>query len=169
MSRTARTCVLCCLEKVDTKFYPSHLAVIVLPIILFSFYLGFSDGLEEHWSSTCARHSPALADECTQHTFSTSETQTATIDALDPMKHLFDVPTDIYYSPAGPRPEQVILLTATDGMGNSTLLQSAIENRKEYCDHHGYVFQYVDIAKYNLTGAHSHPVSNHGVLDDRSN
>lgn len=69
------------------------------------------------------------------------------------------VPENIKYSPAGPRPDQVILLTASDGHGNNggikDIVQLAEENRKAYCKHHGYIYHFVNISKYDLGDSHA--------------
>lgn len=69
------------------------------------------------------------------------------------------VPENIKYSPAGPRPDQVIILTATDGHGNNggikDIVQLAEENRKAYCKHHGYIYHFVNISQYDLGGSHA--------------
>ncbi|KAF1991743.1 glycosyltransferase family 34 protein [Aulographum hederae CBS 113979] len=78
---------------------------------------------------------------------------------FDPTKHVFDVPENIVYDPAGPRPDQVILLTASDGKGHNggieNIMETTAENRKLYCEHHGYINQFVNISKYDMKGAHA--------------
>ncbi|KAH9839654.1 Alpha-1,2-galactosyltransferase [Teratosphaeria destructans] len=59
--------------------------------------------------------------------------------------------------PAGPKPEQVVILTATDGKGHQgeipNLIERVTENRKSYCDHHGYTCLFLDLNSYELDGA----------------
>lgn len=70
----------------------------------------------------------------------------------------FDIPKDMTFSPEGPKPEQVVLVTASDGGGNNgaidNILALAEENRKAYCKQHGYQYHYVDISKFDLGNAH---------------
>lgn len=79
-------------------------------------------------------------------------------EGFNPMKDTFDVPEDIYYDPAGPRPDQVILLTASDGKGHNggiaDILGSTARNRAAYCEKQGYINQFINISKYDLEGAH---------------
>ncbi|KAF3938191.1 hypothetical protein ABW19_dt0202350 [Dactylella cylindrospora] len=70
----------------------------------------------------------------------------------------FDVKDDVYFDPAGPRPDQVVLLMASDGKGHNGgiehLLEMATQNRQEYANFHGYQFNFINISKYDLRGAH---------------
>ena len=69
------------------------------------------------------------------------------------------VPENINYNSSGPRPDQVILLTATDGQGNNggikNIVQLAEENRKAYCNYHGYIYHFINISKYDLGDSHA--------------
>ena len=69
------------------------------------------------------------------------------------------VPENIKYSSNGPRPDQIILLTASDGQGNNggikNIIQLAEENRKAYCNHHGYIYHFINISKYDIGGSHA--------------
>ena len=69
------------------------------------------------------------------------------------------VPENIKYNPTGPRPDQVIFLTATDGQGNNggikDIVHLAEENRKAYCNHHGYIYHFINISKYDLGDSHA--------------
>lgn len=80
---------------------------------------------------------------------------------FNPSSQIFDVPKDIVYNAAGPRPDQVILLTASDGKGHNSgiknIMESTVENRRKFCEHHGYINHFINISKYDLQGAH--PVS----------
>ena len=71
----------------------------------------------------------------------------------------FDVPAGIVYDKAGPKPEQVVLLAASDGKGHNggipNLLENAKKNREEYAKLHGYHFNFIDITRYDLNGAHA--------------
>ncbi|KAF2098197.1 hypothetical protein NA57DRAFT_40922, partial [Rhizodiscina lignyota] len=73
----------------------------------------------------------------------------------------FDVQKDITYDPAGPRPDQIVLLTASDGKGHNGGIQdivpNAVQNRKEFCDVHGYINHFINISKYNM-GEDTHAV-----------
>lgn len=65
----------------------------------------------------------------------------------------------IKYDPAGPRPDQVVLLTASDGKGNNggieNIMELATQNRKDYCKRHGYIYEFIDISKFDLGGSHA--------------
>lgn len=73
-------------------------------------------------------------------------------------KKTFDVPAGIVYDKAGPKPEQVVLLAASDGKGHNggipNLLENAKKNRQEYANLHGYHFSFINITRYDLKGAH---------------
>lgn len=70
----------------------------------------------------------------------------------------FNVPAGIVYDKAGPKPDQVVLLAASDGKGHNggipNLLENAKQNREEYANLHGYHFNFINITRYNLNGAH---------------
>ena len=56
--------------------------------------------------------------------------------------------------PAG---KKVVMLTATDGQGNSEIqnvLAMALENRKEYADYHGYTDYFVNLTKFAEPNRH---------------
>ncbi|RMZ81237.1 hypothetical protein DV736_g6656, partial [Chaetothyriales sp. CBS 134916] len=76
---------------------------------------------------------------------------------LSALNTTFHVSADIY-DPKGPRPHQVVLVTATDGKGHNggieNILEQTAENRKAYCIYHGYKYHFVNISKYDLEGAH---------------
>ncbi|KAL7268588.1 hypothetical protein RUND412_008785 [Rhizina undulata] len=65
---------------------------------------------------------------------------------------------DVVYDPAGPRPDQIILLSASDGKGHNGgiphLLEDTQVNRKEYAQLHGYTYHFLNISKYEYGGAH---------------
>ena len=77
------------------------------------------------------------------------------LKALDTTFHVAD---DIVYDPAGPRPDQVVIVTATDGGGHNggieNIIELTAENRKQYCAHHGYHYHFVNISQFDLEGAH---------------
>jgi galactosyl transferase GMA12/MNN10 family len=77
---------------------------------------------------------------------------------LPALNTTFHVPSDIFYDPRGPRPEQVVVVTATDGKGHNggieNIIEQTSENRKAYCAHHGYQYHFVNISKFDLEGAH---------------
>jgi galactosyl transferase GMA12/MNN10 family len=66
----------------------------------------------------------------------------------------FSIPKGIVFDPAGPRPEQFVLLTAADGGGHNggieNILERALSNRQEYCDYHGFICHWVDTTKYDI-------------------
>lgn len=70
----------------------------------------------------------------------------------------FSVPADIKYDPEGPRPDQIILLCASDGKGHNggieNLLEQARENRQAYADFHGYKYHFLNISKFDIAPAH---------------
>lgn len=88
---------------------------------------------------------------------------------FDPVKQSFDIPKDLKFDPAGPRPDQIVILTATDGKGHNggiqNIVHNALENRKEFCDAHGYINHFINITKYNM-GEDAHPVRQSATLDE---
>ncbi|KAH0543464.1 hypothetical protein FGG08_002229 [Glutinoglossum americanum] len=70
----------------------------------------------------------------------------------------FDVDPFKKFNPKGPKPENIIILTATDGNGNNAeipdLLENVGHNRQEYCDYHGYICVFTNITKYDLEDKH---------------
>jgi len=77
---------------------------------------------------------------------------------LSALNTTFEVADDIFYDPAGPRPEQIVILTATDGGGHNggidNIVERAAANRKAYCEFQGYTYHFVNISKFDLDGAH---------------
>jgi hypothetical protein len=69
----------------------------------------------------------------------------------------FEVADDIVHDPTGPRPDQIVLLTATDGGGHNggveDIFAMTTANRKAYCNYHGYKQHFVNVSKYDLDGA----------------
>lgn len=56
-----------------------------------------------------------------------------------------------------PAPKKIVLLTASDGKGNTEIggvLEAARENRKEYCAYHGYNEYFVNLTQYQRHGWH---------------
>lgn len=70
----------------------------------------------------------------------------------------FSVPADIKYDPKGPRPDQIILLCASDGKGHNggieNLLEQTRANRQAYADFHGYKYHFLNISKFDIAPAH---------------
>jgi hypothetical protein len=62
------------------------------------------------------------------------------------------------HDPAGPKPNEIVLLAASDGKGHNggieNILADITPNRQEYADLHGYVYQFLNISKYDIGGAH---------------
>jgi hypothetical protein len=62
------------------------------------------------------------------------------------------------YSPAGPKPNQIVVVTASDGNGHNggieDILGQTSQNRKQYCAYHGYNYHFVNISKFDLEDAH---------------
>lgn len=75
----------------------------------------------------------------------------------------FEVPDDIVYPKDGPKPDQVVLLMASDGQGHNSqiphLFERAVQNRKQYAELHGYHFHFINSTRYILEGIH--PVCPH--------
>lgn len=141
------------------------------------------DGMEDSWSSQTTTLPPAPAAITMVPTPAESTTDTTRLDIsivpaepwteqpscfgdaawqqapFSDLNTTITVPDHIKYDPAGPRPDQVVLLTASDGKGNNggieNIIELATQNRKDYCDHHGYIYEFIDISKYDLGGAHA--------------
>ncbi|KIW09345.1 uncharacterized protein PV09_00246 [Verruconis gallopava] len=79
-------------------------------------------------------------------------------DPLPALNTTFHVPDDIHYSPKGPDPSEVVIVTATDGKGHNggiaDILSQTAANRKSYCQYHGYNYHFVNISQYELDDAH---------------
>lgn len=76
---------------------------------------------------------------------------------FDPLVDSFDLPDEDVFDPRGPQAHQVILLTASDGrsQGNGigtvpNLYEQVMENRDDFCDHHGYIHHVIDLSDYDL-------------------
>ena len=76
---------------------------------------------------------------------------------VDPFPHLnttINVPPNIVFDPKGPRSDQIVILTATDGKGHNADIKDVVElarqNRDEYAKHHGYVHHFINVEKYDL-------------------
>jgi len=126
---------------------------------------GTTDGNEESWSTettTLPLASPTVTmvpeEQVDPQEICSSEAAWKQVPFSD-LNTTITVPENIKYDPAGPRPDQVILLTATDGQGYNgaikNVVQLAVENRKAYCKHHGYIYHFIDISKYDLGGSHA--------------
>lgn len=70
----------------------------------------------------------------------------------------FNAPAAPETPTAGPKPNQILLLAASDGKGHNNgipnILESTRTNRQEYADLHGYTYLFVNITKFELNGAH---------------
>jgi len=77
---------------------------------------------------------------------------------LSSLNTSFRVPANIAYDSRGPRADQIVILTATDGGGHNDaipeILEQTTSNRKAYCAHQGYRYHFVNISKFDLDGAH---------------
>lgn len=71
----------------------------------------------------------------------------------------FSVPSDMKHDPAGPKPNEVVVLVASDGKGHNggipNVLDEACANRKEYCELQGYQYQFLNITKFNIGNSHA--------------
>lgn len=76
-------------------------------------------------------------------------------DAISAMNTTITLPKQpVVFDPKGPPSNQIILLTAADGEGHNhdieNLLELAAGNRRAYCEHHGYIYSFINIGKYDL-------------------
>ena len=57
-----------------------------------------------------------------------------------------------------PRPQDVIVLTASDGGGHNSaipnVLERVLDDRKEYCAKHGYTHLWINTSRYDIGEAH---------------
>lgn len=62
------------------------------------------------------------------------------------------------HTPDGPKPDEIVLLAASDGKGHNGGIENILEditpNRQEYADRHGYHYQFLNISKYDIGSAH---------------
>jgi hypothetical protein len=70
----------------------------------------------------------------------------------------FTIPKDMVHTPAGPKPHEIVIVTASDGKGHNGGIQDILgktaQNRKEYCEYHGYNYHFVNISKFDMGDAH---------------
>lgn len=82
------------------------------------------------------------------------ETQVPPPPDFDATKQMFDLNGPPEHDPAGPRPDQIVILTATDGGGHNQAVQDimdkALHNRREYCEHHGYINHFVNMSRLDI-------------------
>ncbi|KAF8243631.1 galactosyl transferase, partial [Wilcoxina mikolae CBS 423.85] len=61
------------------------------------------------------------------------------------------------HDPRGPKPNEIVLLAASDGKGHNggidNILADVTPNRQEYADLHGYHYLFINITKYNIGNA----------------
>ncbi|KAI5817172.1 galactosyl transferase GMA12/MNN10 family-domain-containing protein [Pyronema omphalodes] len=69
----------------------------------------------------------------------------------------FAVPPNLVHDPAGPKPNEIVLLAASDGKGHNggidNILGDVTPNRQAYADLHGYTYQFLNISQYNIGAA----------------
>jgi hypothetical protein len=77
---------------------------------------------------------------------------------LEIVNTTFTIPADMVHSPEGPKPHEIVVVTASDGKGHNggieDILGKTAKNRKEYCEYHGYNYHFVNISKYDMGDAH---------------
>lgn len=77
---------------------------------------------------------------------------------LEAINTTFTIPKDMVHKPEGPKPNEIVLVTASDGKGHNggieDILGKTAKNRKEYCEHHGYNYHFVNISKFDMGDAH---------------
>lgn len=99
-----------------------------------------------------ARPSPTAA-------FDILETQVPYPSDFDATSQMFDLNGPPKHNPAGPRPDQIVLLTATDGRGHNAevknIVDMALHNRREYCAQHGYINHFINVSRIDI---HARPV-----------
>lgn len=70
----------------------------------------------------------------------------------------FTVPRFRRLSRLGPKPHQIVLLTAGDGRGHNEEIKNILlltgQNRRAYCEQHGYACRFANISKYDLGSVH---------------
>jgi len=97
------------------------------------------------------QEAPKTSEECASN-------QAWSAKPLPAMNTSFFVPDDITYNPAGPTPDQIVVVTATDGKGHNggieDILGQTEQNRETYCNYHGYHYHFVNISKFDLEDAH---------------
>jgi hypothetical protein len=134
-----------------------------------------SQDISSQATSSLAAPSPAIPTDAPPNDTSIHDTPKVShrpkarpLGDFNPTKQMFDVPADIVYNSAGPRPDQVILLTASDGKGHNSgienILESTAENRKKFCEHHGYINHFINISKYDLPDVHPVSSSSNSIL-----
>lgn len=119
------------------------------------------DWVTSHWAGDTAkgstgtqgRPSPTAAYEIL-------ETQKPVPKKFDANTQMFDLGKPVH-EPAGPRPDQIVLLTATDGAGHNAqvkdIVNMAMHNRREYCARHGYINHFINMSRIEMPES-PHPV-----------
>jgi hypothetical protein len=76
---------------------------------------------------------------------------------LEAVNTTFTIPENMVHSPSGPQPHEIVIVTASDGKGHNggieDILGKTAKNRKEYCEHHGYNYHFVNISKFDMGDA----------------
>ncbi|QDS70406.1 hypothetical protein FKW77_009426 [Venturia effusa] len=84
--------------------------------------------------------------------------EASTMKPLKALNTTITIPADMVHTPEGPKPNEIILVTATDGGGHNggieDILGKTAKNRQAYCDYHGYNYHFVNISKFDLGDAH---------------
>jgi hypothetical protein len=87
-----------------------------------------------------------------------SAKKASTMDPLPSLNTTFHVDDNIHYSPKGPDPSEVVIVTAADGGGHNGGIEGIMDqtsaNRKAYCQHHGYNCHFSNIGEFDLENAH---------------
>lgn len=82
------------------------------------------------------------------------ETQFPLPDGFDATKQMFDLNGPPEHDPTGPRPDQIVLLTATDGLGHNSQVENivnmAMHNRREYCARNGYINHFINMSRLEI-------------------
>lgn len=77
---------------------------------------------------------------------------------LEAINTTFTIPKDMVHTAEGPKPNEIVMVTASDGKGHNggieDILGKTAKNRKEYCAHHGYNYHFVNISKFDMGDAH---------------
>lgn len=77
---------------------------------------------------------------------------------LEAVNTTFTIPKDMVHTPDGPKPNEIVVVTASDGKGHNggieDILGKTAQNRKAYCAFHGYNYHFVNIAKFDMGDAH---------------
>jgi hypothetical protein len=101
---------------------------------------------------------PTAMPETTAEPVDCPSTNAWNMVPLEAVNTTFTIPEDMVHTADGPKPHEIVIVTASDGKGHNggieDILGKTAKNRKEYCEYHGYNYHFVNISKFDMGDAH---------------